>query len=280
MRPRTPWCVAVLGAAAVVAGGSRAHAHNPIFTPGPHVTYEGGLEVTLGYERDRTSGAGRTETGQAGVLELEYGITADWAMELEAAVLDRQKDAGAATGLGDIALRSRYRFHRRDTFGVQRSAALLVQINLPTGDDDTRPPLGTGSTDVMAGLLYGREGRRWYYNAAARYRFNSEGAGGLKKGDRQFLDLVGGVRPVLTGYREPDTVVFLEMNWENAGRDEIDGAARADSGGWELFLSPGVFWTVRNVAVRAGVQIPVARGLNGDQASSDYRIKVQFRYQF
>ena len=71
-----------------------------------------------------------------------------------------------------------------------------------------------------------------------------------------------------------------ELNWENSGRDDRNGAAVADTGGWELFLSPGLFATYRNVALRTGVQIPIAHGLNGTQPESDYRFKVEIKYAF
>ncbi len=264
----------------MVATAKPGAAHNPIFTPGPHLVYGGGLEVTIGYSRNRASGVGERETEQEVELELEYGLTADWTAEIELPFVDRDLNDSGSSGLGDIVLRSRYRFLRLDTPGVQRSAAVLGQVKLPTGDDGRTPRLGSGSTDLVGGLLYGHESRRWYYNLAARYRLNTEGAGGLEKGDRQFLDVVGGVRPVLTGYLEPDAVVFLELNWENAGRDRLNGADIADTGGWELFLSPGLFATYRNVALRTGMQIPVAHGLNGAQSESDYRFKFEIKYTF
>ncbi|MEE8213179.1 MAG: hypothetical protein V3R79_01170, partial [Alphaproteobacteria bacterium] len=109
---------------------------------------------------------------------------------------------------------------------------------------------------------------------------NTEGAGNLEKGDRQFLNLVGGIRPVLSGYKEPDTVLMLELNWERAERDRLNGAKDGDSGGWELFVSPVIWWTYRQYAVRAGVQIPVARSLNGNQATTDYRARLEVLYHF
>ncbi len=275
---RSVWFGALV-AVGMVATAKPGAAHNPIFTPGPHLVYGGGLEATIGYSRDRASGAGERETGQEVELELEYGLTADWTAEMELPFVDKDLNDSDSSGLGDIVLRSRYRFLRLDTPGVQRSAAVLGQVKLPTGDDDRTPRLGSGSTDFVGGLLYGHESRRWYYNLAARYRLNTEG-GGLEKGDKQFLDVVGGVRPVLTGYLEPDAVVFLELNWENAGRDRLNGADLADTGGWELFLSPGLFATYRNVALRTGVQIPIARGLDGDQPESDYRFKFEIKYTF
>ncbi len=265
---------------AMVATAKPGGAHNPIFTPGPHLVYGGGLEATIGYSRNRASGVGERETEQEVELELEYGLTADWTAEMELPFVDRDLNGSGSSGLGDIVLRSRYRFLRLDTPGVQRSAAVLGQVKLPTGDDGRTPRLGSGSTDLVGGLLYGHESRRWYYNLAARYRLNTEGAGGLEKGDRQFLDVVGGVRPVLTGYLEPDAVVFLELNWENAGRDQLNGADIANTGGWELFLSPGIFATYRNVALRTGIQIPIAHDLNGAQSESDYRFKFEIKYTF
>ncbi len=272
--------LAAVLAAGMAAAAKPAAAHNPIFAPGPHLVYGGGLEATAGYSRDRSSGAGERETEQELELELEYGLTADWTAEMELPFVDKDNNAQDSSGLGDMVLRSRYRFYRLDTPGVQRSAAVLVQVKLPTGDDDATPRLGSGSTDFLGGLLYGYESRRWYYNLGARYRLNTEGGGGLEKGDKQFLDIVGGVRPFLTGYREPDAVVFLELNGENAGRDTLNGADVADTGGWELFLSPGLFATYRNVALRTGVQIPIAEGLNGDQTVSDYRFKFEIKVQF
>ena len=44
-------------------------------------------------------------------------------------------------------------------------------------------------------------------------------------------------------YDEPDTVLMVELNWERAGRDEVDGAGLADTGGWEPFVSPVLWWT-------------------------------------
>ena len=92
--------------------------------------------------------------------------------------------------------------------------------------------------------------------------------------------MVGGIRPVLTEYDEPDTVLMLELNWERAGRDELNGRDLTDTGGWELFLAPVVWWTYGQIAVRGGVQIPIADGLNGDQARPNYRARLELVYHF
>jgi len=269
---------------AVLIRTDPAAAHNPIFAPGAHVHAKGGHEVSLAYHRERNSGAGGNETENETEnelsLEYEYGVTADWTVAIEFPFEDKTVNGTGSTGLGDIQLATKYRFLRFDSPGRQYSTALLFKAKLPTGDDDKSPRLGSGSTDFVGGLLHGLESRRWYYNLAARYRLNTEGGGTLEKGDKIFLDLVSGVRPALTEYREADTVVFMELNWENAGRDSLGGVDVTDSGGWKLFLSPGIFWTYRVYALTAGVQIPVADNLNGRQPSSDYRFKLTAKYEF
>ncbi len=270
----------LLAAGAILALTTPAAAHEPIFAPGAHVHSKGAHQVSLGYHRERAGGAGENETENELSLEYEYGVTADWTVKAEVPLVDKDSNGNGSTGIGDMVLGTKYRFIRVDLPGAQYSTTALFQIKLPTGDDDSSPRLGSGSTDFVGGLLHGLESRRWYYNVAVRYRLNTEGGGNLDKGDKIFLDLVGGVRPSLTGYRDADTVLFLELNWERAARDSLLGAGVTDSGGWELFLSPGIFWTYRNYAVTSGLQIPIAENLNGAQPSSDYRFKLTGKYAF
>ena len=260
--------------------GQPAFAHEPIFAPGAHTHSKGLQELSLTYERQRASGGGQKETEQELTLEDEYGLTANWTAKVDVPLVDKSVIGDGSTGIGDITLATKYRFLRNDLPGKQFSTSALFQIKLPTGDDDASPRLGSGSTDFVGGLLHGLESRRWYYNTDARFRLNTEGGGGLKKGNKVLLDLVGGVRPVLTGYKEPDTVLFFEINWEDAMRDSLNGTDVADTGGWQLFASPGIFWTYRFFAVTGGVQIPIAENLNGTQPTSDYRFKLTTKYSF
>ena len=255
-------------------------AHGPLFSPAPETIWKGGTELTLGFHAKEATGAGEEEKDYEAFLEAEYGITADWEVGIEIPYAWKEQNGRDANGIGDITLDTKYQVWKRDLPGAQYKAAAFLELELPTGDGDGTPRLGSGSTDVGGGFATGYESRRWYWFASAAYRLNTEGAGGLETGDRQFLNLVGGVRPVLGEYDEPDTVLMLELNWERAGRDELDGTGVADTGGWELFLSPVVWWTYRQVAVRGGVQIPVAEDLNGDQATSDYRARVELVYHF
>ena len=270
--------VAVL--AATAGANAAVRAHGPLFSPAPETIFKGGTELTLALHSEEATGAGNKEKAYEMFLEAEYGITADWEIGIEIPYAWKEENGGDAGGLGDIVLDTKYQFWKRDLPMAQYKAAAFLKTKLPTGDDGGTPRLGSGSTDVIAGLATGYESRRWYWFASGVYRANTEGAGGLEKGDKQFLSVVGGVRPVLGEYDEPDTVLMVELNWERAGRDEVNGAGLANSGGWELFVSPVLWWTYGQIAIRGGVQIPIARALNGNQATSDYRARVEFVYHF
>ncbi len=272
-------CLAV-GMTAIVVAVSAARAHGPLFSPAPETIFKGGTEVTLGFHTAHATGAGEDETEYEPFLAAEYGLTADWEIGIEIPYAWMKNNGNNANGIGDIVIDTKYQFWSWDLPGAQYKAAAFLKIKLPTGEDDSRPRIGSGSTDVIAGLATGYESRRWYWFASGVYRANTEGAGDLEKGDKQFLNVVGGIRPILTEYDEPDTVLMLELNWERAGRDELNGADLAGTGGWELFLSPVLWWTYGQIAVRGGVQIPIAEGLNGHQATSDYRARIEFVYHF
>ena len=273
------WAFFAASFVALVAPSS-ALAHGPIFSPSPHTPFKGAFAVGVEYARERESATGEDTTVQELALELEYGVTADWELIVEVPTTRKEQGAASSDGLGDMVLATKYRFLRIDTPGLQRSVAALFQVKLPTGDDEATPRLGSGSTDFLGGITAGYEGRRWYGFTSVRYRRNTEGGGGLKKGDKQLFDVSGGVRPWLTGYREPDWVFLLELNWENAKRDEIDGTQVPGTGGQELFLSPGIFWTLRNHAIKGGLQLPVAQNRRRNEADTDYRFKIEWEVHF
>ncbi len=270
----------VAAMAATAGADSAVHAHGPLFSPAPETIWKGGTEITLGFHTEKATGAGEEEKAYEVFLEAEYGFTADWEIGIEIPYAWKEENGGDADGIGDIVLDTKYQFWKRDLPLAQYKAAAFLKTKLPTGGSGGQPRIGSGSTDVIAGLAAGYESRRWYWFTSGVYRANTEGAGGLEKGDKQFVSVVVGVRPVLSQYDEPDTVLMVELNWERAGRDELNGAGLANTGGWELFVSPVLWWTYGQIAIRGGVQIAIAEALNGNQATSDYRARVEFVYHF
>lgn len=255
------------------AGGT-ASAHDPVFSPGPHVLYKEGVELHLGADREKAGAEKESELG----FELTYGLTGDWAAGIELPYVETEEDGDKANGVGDARLFTKYRFWREDSLGVQKSAAFLLNVMLDNGDDKVNPPLGSGTTDTLLGFTYGYESLTWYRWASIRYRRNGENSAGLRRGDKWLLDFAMGYRPTMPVYLKPDTVWILELNAERGQRTELNDASLANSGGTEWFVSPGIFWTLRNFAIKAGVQLPIASDLNGSQAESDYRAKAEFEW--
>jgi len=259
-----------------VAGLSSAPvwSHDPIFGIGPHVLFKGGVEISPDIHFAEAGDRSATETA----LNITYGITGDWAAGVELPFVS--KDAGnlSSKGQGDAKLFTKYRFWRKDSLGVQESAAVLLKVKLDTAGTGGNPALGTGTTDTILGLAYGYEGRKWYRWASVRYRLNGTSDMRLRRGEKILFDLVGGIRFRPTGYLEADTVWLLELNGEYGEHDDLNGTGIANTGGTELFLSPGIFWTKRNFAIKAGVQVPIASNLNGSRIKSDIRASLTLEW--
>ncbi len=123
---------------------------------------------------------------------------------------------------------------------------------------------------------------KWYRWASIRYRFNQDrsfnNGNELQPGDRLFVDFAGGYRSQVNDYREADSVWLLELNGEYGRRNGEKGVGIIDSGGSQWFVSPGIMWTLRNFAIKAGMQIPVFSNLNGVQNDSDYRARLEFEW--
>ncbi len=251
-----------------------AQAHDPVFGIGPHVLFKNGVELAIETNAKKRGDAKEQEL----MLEVKYGITGDWAIGIDLPYVRDEVAGQSASGVGDVSLFTKYRFWRQDSLGLQESAALFFKVVTDTAAKDTLPSLAKGATDGILGLTYGYEGRKWYRWASVRYRANGTSDNGLQRGDKVLVDFVGGIRPKPTGYLEPDTVWLLELNGEYTRQADLNGLPLDNTGGSEWFLSPGIFWTRRYFAIKAGVQIPVYSRLNGSQPKSDYRARLIFEW--
>jgi len=166
---------------------------------------------------------------QALRLGLNYGLSSALALNLVV----------PAGGNGEAyEMAGKYRFWRRDALRLQESASVALRL-VDEG--------ATAGRDAVLGLAYGYESRTWYRWASLRYRKN-----GGARADVVFFDLVAGLRTWPGGYRDPDWVWMVEWN----GGHRLGGAT-------DGFLSPGLFWTLRNFAVKAGAQFPVVGNADG-----------------
>jgi len=238
------------------------------------VLFKGGIETALETDINKTGDAKENKAG----LQMTYGITGDWAAGARLPYALKKVNAASANGFADIKLFTKYRFWRKDSKGLQESAAVMLAANLNNGDETSQPALGNGANDFIGGLTYGYESLVWYRWASVRYRYNGKNDAGFHVGNKTLVDFVAGWRPTLPVYKKPDTVWLLELNNEISQKNELNGSQSADSGGVESFIAPGIFWTSRNFAIKAGVQIPIYSNLNGSQQKSNFRSKVTFEW--
>ncbi|MAT51173.1 MAG: hypothetical protein CMK32_08320 [Porticoccaceae bacterium] len=251
-----------------------ALAHDPVFGLGPHTLYKGGVEIHFGSHQEKAGDERATESE----IQFKYGLTSDWVAGIGVPYVRSTGHRGSDSGRGPTSLSTKYRFWRNDLPGAQESSAVVARMILDDGDMGHGQAEREGN-DYLLGLTYGYEGRKWYRWASLRRRFNGDAENGAARPDKWLADLVVGIRPIPTEYLEPDWVWMLELNYEHT--EHITGAFNGSPqriGGDQWFLSPGLMWTYRNFAVKAGVQLPVYDDLSGDQEADDYRALVELEW--
>lgn len=244
-----------------------AVAHGPIFSFSPHTEFKGAQAYELGYERHETAGEAENEFE----LGFHYGLTSDFTAKVALPYVRSDE----IDTWGDPHLKAKYRFHRSTDGPSLTSWTVLGGVRPDTSDADESP----GS--AFAALAYGYESTVWYRWASIGVRRHAENDAGIRPGNAVALDLAGGWRPRKPVYGEPDLVFLAELNAELTQRARRDGADLADTGGTEVFLSPGFIWTYgRHFSLRPGVQIPVYSDLNGDQEETDFRARLAVEMHF
>ncbi|MFB6273600.1 MAG: transporter [Salinibacter sp.] len=265
------------GSPAVSPSGDVAR-HEPIFGRGPRTLWQGGYGIGMGVERTDAL----REQHWALDYHLSYGITERWMAIAE--LHQESLGEGAAFGsFGNLRVHSKYRFYLHNVPGGVYHAAVVGGVSLPTGTAEHSPD----ATDVVGGLSGAYEGRRWLLFTTARYRLNTQGDTGIRRGDVVLYDLALGLRPVLTGYYQPDVVLMGELNGEIFQSSSPAGPVLAGEdhhgqvgpGGHRLRAGFGAWITYRNWAVKPGIQIPLYNGLDGGR-KLDYHAVLEVEVHF
>ena len=229
-----------------------AVAHEPLFGLGPHSIGQYSWAVESQFEKG--------DDGWANSYELAYGIVPD--ITVTTAFPYLFSTGGSQAGIGDVSVRAKYRFIRRDVLNASNAFALHGGIKLPTASRNEGR--GSGSRDGFVGLSFGHEGRENYAFADVRYRVNGR-VEDLERGNVLNVDAAYGIRPWKLEYLQPDTVFLVELVAEWAGRSSVSGVPAPDSGGKTISVAPGVLFSYRNVMLKGGVKIPLVVDLNGLQ---------------
>lgn len=227
---------------------------------------------------------------------LVYGFTEKFALIGIVPYLDKTFRSGGGErgdrGLGDATLLARHQVWQVDRAGETFRGQVLGGLKLPTGRDDERDSLGrlpqplqlgSGSYDPIVAAVFSWQRLQWQADFDLVYKINTE-ANSFRFGNTLAHDASFQYRlwpQSLSGTGVPSFVYgVLELNGVWAERARSRGTKLADSGGYTLFVSPGLQFVTQRWIAEIAAQLPVVQDLNGDQLETDYVLVASFRIQF
>lgn len=186
---------------------------------------------------------------------------------------------GPTKGMGDSSILVRQTVLQFDAPLYTSRLGLLGGVKLPTGVDEVT----TNSTDWRAGGVYTMQSDQHEFDSSVIFHVNTTGSG-IKMGDRILHDLAYQIR--ISPWHLPETGVpsqwnlVVELNGIFSEKNRVSGATDPNTGGYQLFLSPGVQWVSQKIILEFLFQKPVVQNLNGSQMQEEYRLLSGTRFQF
>ncbi|QOV89202.1 transporter [Humisphaera borealis] len=221
-----------------------------------------------------------------------YGLTDD--LQINASIgyykgngfIDAEADGGDVEsgiadpeGLTDLQFNLKYRL----LSGQPGNLSVVGGVIAPTGRDDvaldngevlepsSQP--GTGAWAYQFGVAYSRYlTSHVTIDASGLYTLRTE-HDSFEVGDRLDLGVAVAYRLTDSVKQFPNVSVFGEVNAVWLGKDEADGAKNDNSGGWTVYLTPGVRVRVNeNLAFTVAPSFPVIQELNGEQVETRFKL--------
>jgi len=229
---------------------------------------------------------------------LVYGATSKLALMGVFPYLDKRlevKSTGAvrrASGLGDVMTIGRYEVFARSSAGQTSRGAIFAGLKWPSGrsaESDALgvlPPsvqLGSGSYDPIFGTVWTGQWLAFQVDADVSYHRNTK-ADDFKFGDalEQNISLQYRLWPRVLGAEGLPSYLYGVLEADNVyqAKNEAGGVTDGDSGGYQLFLTPGLQWVARRTVFELAAQLPAVQSLNGVALKTDYRLIGSFRLWF
>lgn len=206
---------------------------------------------------------------------LVWGARPHLSLSLVAPLVRTTHGGESRKGSADITLFARYDVVRKSAPGGYTRLAPEVGVKLPTGG-----AFGTGSTDVIGGLVFSHVRDPDWWIADLQWTVPGTGDSGLRAGERVRFD-VAYLRRVRPRHRLgiPMTLAVLELNGESTSDARRDGSTVPGTGGDRILLSPGIEHIVgRRVVLEASFPIPVYQHSRGTRAELETAVIVGLRW--
>jgi hypothetical protein len=258
------------------------------------------LSVAFGLTSDLTIAARLPYVERRNLREAAHGHEGEEDGEDHHAEAGGVEKLGNSSGFGDATLYGQYRYLNDSHSSTQGS--MIFGIKMPTGDTDeksregerfeTEHQPGSGSWDPMVGLALSTVLGNVTLGASVLYIHALEGSQHTDLGDGAFYSLalahrLGASIKSSVNHHDHSTHshggwdVMLEINGEWRDKADIRGIEDGNTGGNQVFASPGVRYTSDAgwvMALSAG--IPVVNGLNGTQSEPDWRVMGNVGFAF
>lgn len=209
------------------------------------------------------------------------------------------------SGIGDLSLMLKYMlFNTRVTDSSKWAQRLIVGggFNLPTGkynqpymvspsqsnkgqviygapysELDPHLQAGTGSLDFLAYLEYQVRYQSFGFSTLSTYRYSTENSNAFRFANRfnsnnSFFALLKLKNTQLA----PNAGISLE----SSKRDQYKNENYLNSGGTSLFLTSGLKWYTKSLALGFSYWKPLQQNLYDNQLQNDERIMSSFTYYF
>ncbi len=240
---------------------------------------KGGLILRIKgvYADAEASGAIRDVDTFKVVSVLAYGLREDLSIFLRMPLRYAEVETTGPGGVGrekndhlgfeDFALFLKYRFWQKDTSPSDTyRIALLGGLELRTGDSQ----FSSDSYDPLSGITFTRHHGRHHVNGDAIYQLNT--GSGPSGADSLRYDLAYSYR-----FHPKRFTPGHAFQWDIVG--EINGEYLTD-GSHEIFLSPGVQYSLHRWRFETSLQLPVLQDLKPGRPEANYRIVTGFRYHW
>ena len=240
-------------------------------------------QLVVSRSSDQISGVRRKVDRFESRTVLGYGPTSKLALFGVLPLVQVSSELGNTNssefGLGDVALFARYEAYRRDQPGRTLRIAPYSGLRLPTGRDSKT---GDGSVDVYGGIIATLASTKWVLDTQIRHDLNRQ-ADGFERGNSTSLEASFQYR-VAPGKITQDTDAFVfgvvELSANHSDRNRMRDVTDPDSGGFQLFLTPGLQYATRRWIADLGIKVPIVNDLNGTALESDYSILASIRINF
>lgn len=198
------------------------------------------------------------------------------------------------TGFGDLTILGKYRFFTYDKPVETYRASLIAGIKFPTGNSQKKDAfgeiprpiqLGTGSWDFFGGGVFTWQTIKQELDIAVLYKTKTK-ARGFRFGDSFFHDISYQLR--IHPWEFPEEMktvpsflnIVIEANGIFIRKNKDQNVTIQDSGGYILFISPGLQYVTKRFIIETSIQLPAIQRLNGQQPKIRYVLVGGFRVLF